>query len=67
MTDKKPDDAFRDANGDVHGNATPVPSLNGAAPPAPRWVRVLGIITGVIVVLFVIFHLAGGGFQNHMR
>ena len=67
MTDKRADNAFRDASGDVHGNATPVPSLNDAAPRVPRWVRVFGIITGVIVVLFAIFHFAGGGFQNYMR
>lgn len=32
----------------------------------PRWVKVFGIIFLVLVVLFVILHLAGGGFQGHM-
>jgi hypothetical protein len=27
----------------------------------PRWVKVFGIIAIVVVVLFVILHLAGGG------
>ncbi len=31
----------------------------------PRWVKVLGIIAFVIVLLFVILHLAFGGFGSH--
>ena len=31
----------------------------------PRWVKMLGIIAIVLVLLFVILHLAGGGFGGH--
>lgn len=31
----------------------------------PRWVKVFGVIAIVLVVLFVILHLAGGGFGHH--
>jgi hypothetical protein len=31
----------------------------------PRWVKIFGIIAIVLVVLFVILHLAGGGFGGH--
>ena len=33
----------------------------------PRWVRVFAIIATVLVLIFVIVHLAGGGFGNHMQ
>ena len=33
----------------------------------PRWVKVFGIVTIVVVLLFVIAHLTGGGFGAHMR
>ena len=32
----------------------------------PRWVKVFGIIFAILAVLFVVKHLAGGGFQGHM-
>jgi len=32
----------------------------------PRWVRVFGIIAAVLILLFIGFHLAGGGFQGHL-
>jgi hypothetical protein len=32
---------------------------------APRWVRVFGAFAVVVVVLFVVLHLAGGGFRGH--
>lgn len=34
-------------------------------PPAPRWVKVLGVIALVIVVVFAMLHLAGRGFGGH--
>jgi hypothetical protein len=34
-------------------------------PGMPRWVKVLGIIIILSVVLFVIVHLLGGGFRGH--
>jgi len=36
-----------------------------AYPGAPRWVKILGIISLALVVLFVAVHLAGGGFRHH--
>jgi hypothetical protein len=36
-----------------------------AYPGAPRWVKILGIITLTLAVVFVAVHLAGGGFRHH--
>lgn len=33
----------------------------------PRWVYVFGIIVIVLVLLFVILHLTGGGLGGHTR
>ena len=38
----------------------------GSPPPTPRWVRVFGLLALALVLLFVIKHLAGGGFRGHM-
>jgi len=38
---------------------------SSAYPGAPRWVKILGIITFGLAVVFVVVHLAGGGFQHH--
>jgi hypothetical protein len=38
---------------------------SSAYPGAPRWVKILGIITLGLAVVFVVVHLAGGGFQHH--
>ena len=46
------------SSGDTGGDDSP--------PPAPRWVKVFGLIAFVLVLLFVIRHLAGGGFRGHM-
>jgi hypothetical protein len=32
----------------------------------PRWVKVFGIVAIVVLVLFVVLHLAGGGPGRHM-
>ena len=46
------------------GSADPGPK--GDRPPGvPRWVRVFGAVAVVLVVLFVVLHLAGGGFRGH--
>ena len=57
---------------DMHMTDLPNPIDNhdvgldrGAAPGTPRWVYISGIITLVVVVLFIILHLAGGGFRGH--
>ena len=36
-----------------------------AYPGTPRWVKVLEIISLALVLVFVVVHLAGGGFQHH--
>jgi hypothetical protein len=37
----------------------------GVTPSTPSWVYVFGIIALVVIVLFVILHLTGGGFRGH--
>jgi hypothetical protein len=37
----------------------------GAAPSTPRWVKVSGIIAGVLVLAFLVMHVAGGGMAGH--
>jgi hypothetical protein len=44
--------------------ADPAPDT-GDDTGTPRWVKVLGIIAIVLVLLFVIMHLTGGGFGGH--
>jgi len=46
---------------------THVRPTNSLAPSTPRWVKVLGIIIIVLVVLFVLMHLTGHGFGDHMH
>ena len=36
-----------------------------AYPGTPRWVKVLGLISVALVVVFVAVHLASGGFRHH--
>lgn len=31
----------------------------------PRWVKVFGIVALVLVLLFALLHLLGGGFRGH--
>lgn len=38
----------------------------GSPPPTPRWVKMFGLVVVALVVLFVIKHLAGGGFRGHL-
>lgn len=37
----------------------------GPRPPTPRWVKVFGILIGVLIVVFVILHLTGNSLGNH--
>ena len=39
----------------------------GSPPSTPRWVKVFGIIVIVLILLFVILHLTGNGFGDHMH
>lgn len=47
------------------GDDTGVGTDRGSPPSTPRWVKVFGIIVIVLVLLFVILHLTGGGFGGH--
>lgn len=37
----------------------------GRAPGPPRWVKAFAAVTIVLVLLFAVLHLAGGGFRGH--
>jgi hypothetical protein len=39
---------------------------DGSPPRTPRWVYVFGIIAVVLILVFVVKHLIGGGFHGHM-
>lgn len=39
-------------------------SKSPAYPGAPRWVKVLGVVSVALAVVFVAVHLAGGGFHH---
>ena len=45
---------------------TPVPARRSAT-PTPRWVKVAAGIILLLVLLFVILHLTGNGFGEHMH
>jgi hypothetical protein len=44
------------------GRSTP-----STAPSTPRWVKVFVLIAIALVVLFVLLHLTGNGFGDHMH
>jgi hypothetical protein len=46
------------------GEPPPYPDADREA-GTPRWVKVFGIIAIVLVLVFVIVHLAGGGLGGH--
>jgi hypothetical protein len=39
----------------------------GSTPSVPRWVTMVVIVFIILVVLFVILHLTGNGFGQHMH
>ena len=43
-------------NSDLDGNVDP---------PTPTWVKVFGAIAIIVLVAFVVLHLAGGGPRSH--
>ena len=45
--------------------ADPPPLSESDDDTTPRWVKVFGLIAIVLVLLFVILHLTGGGFHGH--
>jgi len=32
---------------------------------APRWVKVIGVVALLLVLIVVVIHLSGGGFHGH--
>lgn len=36
-----------------------------APPPTPRWVKVFGLVALLLILAFLITHLAGGGLGRH--
>ena len=34
-------------------------------PPTPRWVKVFGILVGLLAVVFIIMHLTGNSLGDH--
>ena len=49
--------------------ADPIPTAEhpgSSPPPTPRWVKMFGLVVIALVLLFVIKHLAGGGFRGHL-
>ncbi len=61
MADPPP---YTDSNSDT-GDDTRMRTDRGATTSTPRWVKVFGIIAIVLVFLFVILHLTGGGLGRH--
>ncbi|NUQ73897.1 MAG: hypothetical protein HUU21_10095 [Polyangiaceae bacterium] len=47
------------------GDDTGVGPDRESSTSTPRWVKVSGLITVIMVLLFVVVHLAGGGFRGH--
>jgi hypothetical protein len=48
-----------------NGDDTGVGPDSESTASTPRWVKVSGIIVVVLVLLFVVVHLAGGGLRGH--
>ena len=46
---------------------THVRPIRGSPASTPRWVKVFVIIFIVLVLLFVILHLTGNGFGDHLH
>lgn len=53
--------AHPDSNGNNRNDRGMVPD-RGSPPPAPRWVKVSGIIVLLLVLVLVILHVTGNGF-----
>ena len=56
--------AYPDSNSDT-GDDTRLRPDRESPPSMPRWVKVLGIIVIVLVLVFIILHLIGGGLGGH--
>jgi hypothetical protein len=60
MTDSGSSDGPNPPNDDTGGGPD-----DELPPAAPRWVYAFGIIAIVLVLAFIVSHLAGGGFRGH--
>jgi hypothetical protein len=49
----------------MSSNRDATDQADDARPPAPRWVKVFGILIALFVVVFAIVHLTGNGMGNH--
>lgn len=49
----------------MKGLTSPGSEHDATPPPAPRWVKLLGLVAIVIVVVFAILHIAGRGLGGH--
>jgi hypothetical protein len=58
MADPPP---YRDSNLDTGGAASRAGSDVGSTTGPPRWVKIFGVIALVVVLVFVIVMLTGGG------
>jgi hypothetical protein len=61
MADPPP---YPDSNSNT-GDDTRVRPDYRATTSTPRWVKVFGIIVIILILLFVILHLTGGGLGGH--
>lgn len=48
-------------------SGTRIRSDRNSPPRIPRWVKISAIIILVLVLLFVVLHLTGHGFGDHMH
>ena len=61
---ERPPDADEQTRADNGGSGGPGPAADSTT-GTPRWVIVFGVVAVLLVVLFVVLHLAGGGFRGH--
>jgi hypothetical protein len=56
------DDSSRDGDDDLD-----VVADSDLTAGPPRWVKIIGTITLILLVLFVVLHLTGNGFGSHLH
>lgn len=67
MNYRKPDEREGLATGYNSQRDTMADIGDREKPPAtPRWVLVIGIVAAVLVLLFILMHVMGGGMRGHM-
>lgn len=65
--ENEPEGRPRPTEGTRTTDSPTAPSDSGAAPGAPRWVKVSGIVALAAVVLFLVLHLTGSGMGPGMH